>query len=227
MLKIMPWKNGCGSTAEIKIFPSPSTIQDSNFEWRLSSARLTEDSEFSQYPGYARILTLISGEGLLLNDQELGPFEFFKFSGNEKIHGSPIGESIEDLGVIYKEELWQVEFSILEIGRLDQIEVSKGHHFLMPINERFNFQDQEYSPSEFMYINSCLDSSELITTQANSLHNHISTGISTDISDDASDIFTNDVSEKMKTISIQSAKVHDELQKTYLLWVQINPRHPM
>ena len=73
--KIMPWKNGAGTTAEIDISPVGSSLQAADFDWRISSARIEDESRFSKFPGYDRILTVLSGAGLLLNSQELGPFE--------------------------------------------------------------------------------------------------------------------------------------------------------
>ena len=61
--KVMPWKNGAGTTAEIAIEPAGADFREGKFAWRLSSARIEDENQFSQFPGYDRILTVLSGEG--------------------------------------------------------------------------------------------------------------------------------------------------------------------
>jgi environmental stress-induced protein Ves len=67
----MPWKNGLGSTKEIEIFPAGSQMSDGSFLWRLSSATVAANSSFSQFQGYDRWLTVLSGKGLWLNQNYL------------------------------------------------------------------------------------------------------------------------------------------------------------
>jgi environmental stress-induced protein Ves len=60
--RVMPWRNGRGSTLEIG--REPANGQD--FAWRLSLADIDADGEFSAYPGYRRALVLVAGNGLRL-----------------------------------------------------------------------------------------------------------------------------------------------------------------
>ena len=60
------WKNGAGTTREIARKDGPK-----GYFWRLSIAKVTCDSIFSTFPGMARILTVIEGEGLVLQAGEL------------------------------------------------------------------------------------------------------------------------------------------------------------
>ncbi len=60
----LPWKNGQGVTLELAIAPSDADL--SNFEWRISSARVASAGPFSHYPGIDRSLGLLSGAGLRL-----------------------------------------------------------------------------------------------------------------------------------------------------------------
>jgi environmental stress-induced protein Ves len=60
--RIMPWRNGRGSTLEIA--REPATGDD--FAWRLSLADIDRDGEFSAYRGYRRALVLIAGNSLQL-----------------------------------------------------------------------------------------------------------------------------------------------------------------
>lgn len=57
--RVMPWKNGGGSTTEIEIWPAGATLD--GFDWRLSMARIEADGPFSAFPGIDRTLTLLDG----------------------------------------------------------------------------------------------------------------------------------------------------------------------
>ena len=60
--KVMPWKNGLGSTTEIAIFPANAKLDD--FDWRVSMAQVTSDGPFSSFPGIDRTLLVIDGAGI-------------------------------------------------------------------------------------------------------------------------------------------------------------------
>jgi environmental stress-induced protein Ves len=45
----MPWKNGGGETTEIAVFPDGAGLSD--FDWRVSMARVDGDGPFSSFPG--------------------------------------------------------------------------------------------------------------------------------------------------------------------------------
>lgn len=60
--RIMPWKNGGGTTREILAYPSDAE----NFDWRLSIADIQADGPFSPFPGYARTIMLLEGDGMRL-----------------------------------------------------------------------------------------------------------------------------------------------------------------
>ncbi|MFG6084091.1 HutD family protein [Paracoccus litorisediminis] len=67
----MPWKNGRGETVEIAVFPEAAGLDD--FQWRVSMAGVTEDGEFSIFPGIDRTLAVLSGEGIELHVAGRGP----------------------------------------------------------------------------------------------------------------------------------------------------------
>lgn len=132
--KISTWKNGAGVTAEIDIQPPGSDFQEGQYDWRLSSARIEEDSRFSPFPGYDRILTVLSGQGLLLNSQELGPFEVFEFEGEDQIDCAPIENAVEDLGVIFKRGQYQCSMQILNVTAPMYLKLGAGTHFFLPLS---------------------------------------------------------------------------------------------
>lgn len=57
-----PWRNGGGVTFEIAREPPVGDV----FEWRLSLARIDEPGPFSDFSGYERAITLVSGAGCRL-----------------------------------------------------------------------------------------------------------------------------------------------------------------
>ena len=66
----MPWKNGRGETTEIAVWPEGAGLQD--FGWRLSMAGVTENGDFSIFPGIDRTLAVLSGAGINLEVQGHG-----------------------------------------------------------------------------------------------------------------------------------------------------------
>lgn len=63
--RVMPWKNGLGSTTQIAIFPADAGIDD--FDWRISLAQVTSDGAFSSFAGVDRTLLVLSGGGIDLH----------------------------------------------------------------------------------------------------------------------------------------------------------------
>ena len=62
--KVMPWKNGLGSTTEIAIYPKGASLDD--FDWRVSMASVANDGPFSSFAGIDRTLSILDGEGMVL-----------------------------------------------------------------------------------------------------------------------------------------------------------------
>lgn len=61
----MPWKNGGGETTEIAVFPDNAGLSD--FDWRVSMARVEGDGPFSSFPGIDRTLAILEGAGIVLH----------------------------------------------------------------------------------------------------------------------------------------------------------------
>lgn len=66
----MPWKNGRGETVEVAVYPQASGFAD--FGWRVSMAGVTEDGDFSIFPGIDRTLAVLTGTGIELEVQGAG-----------------------------------------------------------------------------------------------------------------------------------------------------------
>ncbi|QKC97421.1 HutD/Ves family protein [Mesorhizobium sp. NZP2298] len=63
--RVMPWKNGGGTTTEIAVSPDGAGLDD--FVWRVSMARVEGSGPFSSFAGIDRTLTVLEGEGIVLD----------------------------------------------------------------------------------------------------------------------------------------------------------------
>ncbi|MFT0861826.1 HutD family protein [Ancylobacter sp. G4_0304] len=63
--RLMPWKNGGGSTTEIAVAPEGAGLEA--FDWRVSMADVAGDGPFSSFPGIDRTLAILSGAGMRLD----------------------------------------------------------------------------------------------------------------------------------------------------------------
>ncbi len=91
--KIMPWKNGGGTTTEIAIFPERAEL--GAFDWRVSIAEVSSEGPFSRFPGYDRTIMLLEGKGMILDAGSNGlielrePFQPQRFPGEWSVIGRP------------------------------------------------------------------------------------------------------------------------------------------
>ncbi len=95
------WKNGGGVTREIA-----RQDTDGEFAWRLSIADVASEGPFSAFPGLQRILTVIEGEGMVLERPGLKPlaanlFEPVAFTGDEPVNGMLPNGACRDFNVIW------------------------------------------------------------------------------------------------------------------------------
>lgn len=107
--KRMPWKNGLGSTLEIKRY------DDSDGQrFRISKASVVEDGLFSDFSGQHRTLVLLSGEGMTLKhqsrydhcSQQLNKtLDIARFSGADETYATLKNNiAIEDLNIMVREK---------------------------------------------------------------------------------------------------------------------------
>jgi uncharacterized protein len=96
----MPWKNGGGVTHEIA-----KEERNGRLVWRLSIATVASDGPFSAFPGLTRILTVLSGPGLVLRSpggvMVAEPLHPVRFSGDLAVTGERIAGDVRDLNVIF------------------------------------------------------------------------------------------------------------------------------
>jgi environmental stress-induced protein Ves len=101
--RIMPWKNGGGTTAEIAARVRPGV---EGFDWRLSLATVESAGPFSSYPGCDRTVVLMAGPGMELDFGLHGHARFERiyqshsFAGEWSTTCTLLGGAIRDLNVI-------------------------------------------------------------------------------------------------------------------------------
>lgn len=103
--RVMPWKNGGGSTTEIAVFPDGAGLDA--FDWRVSMATVSMDGPFSTFPNIDRTLTVLSGRGIVLDvDDGRPPVHLsvadqpLAFPGDVATYGTLIDGPIVDLNVM-------------------------------------------------------------------------------------------------------------------------------
>jgi environmental stress-induced protein Ves len=109
--KVMPWKNGGGTTTEIAVAPEGASLGD--FDWRISMARVGQDGPFSSFPGIDRTLSVLTGKGIRLAfgdgetvslDRATAPFFF---AADRAVGGVLVDGAIDDLNVMSQRGRWR------------------------------------------------------------------------------------------------------------------------
>jgi environmental stress-induced protein Ves len=108
--RVMPWKNGGGTTTEIVVSPVGASMDD--FDWRVSMAHVGGDGAFSSFPGIDRTLSVLRGEGIELAfgdgetvrlDRSSAPF---RFAADRAVEGKLLAGPIDDLNVMSRRGRW-------------------------------------------------------------------------------------------------------------------------
>lgn len=122
---VSTWKGG--KTEQLCIVPEEASLQERNFDIRISSATIDlERSEFSDFTGYRRYLMKLEGDITLLIDDKtiiIKGDEAFEFMGDEKVI-SISKEPSRDFNVIIKKDK-KADISIKENEKLN---TNKGEY---------------------------------------------------------------------------------------------------
>uniref|UniRef100_B0SYU3 HutD-family protein n=1 Tax=Caulobacter sp. (strain K31) TaxID=366602 RepID=B0SYU3_CAUSK len=123
-----PWKNGGGVTREVAVFP-PGAGPDA-FEWRISLAEIAADGPFSAFPGVDRVLTVIEGQGLMLNvDGRLLALDAasppLAFAGDVEVSARLTDGPIRDLNLMVRRGLWRARTRRLTVAGAAEV-AAKG-----------------------------------------------------------------------------------------------------
>ncbi len=160
--KLMPWKNGKGTTTEIAVWPRDAIIAD-GFDWRISLADLDGSGPFSLFPGYDRIIAQISGTDMVLKhkgkaDKILKRFEPYSFAGEWETENILHGKA-QDFNIMTKRGKYRAEAECLHIhNELLRREHSGGVSFLwlisghIQLHESSKGHDHRLDPSHGLEI---------------------------------------------------------------------------
>lgn len=110
--KKVPWKNGQGFTFEIAADP------EIHFDWRISSATVDKDSDFSLYPEYSRTLVILDGALKLIQGdlvQLVHKLEPFCFSGETPTRCELVNGPVHDLNIFVHKNKLSSTVEVIEI----------------------------------------------------------------------------------------------------------------
>jgi uncharacterized protein len=147
-----PWKNGLGTTKELVTWPRGAGMDD--FVWRVSIAHITKDCSFSSFPGIDRVITLLSGAGVVLQSRDRmlhhvldEPLHPFAFSGDTALHATLIKGDCFDFNLM--------TLASACTGRVDMVQakdksfnLKAQHGLVMACTGRWRCSDQEFHPDE-------------------------------------------------------------------------------
>ena len=100
----MRWKNGGGETAEIAVVPEGAGLED--FGWRISMAKVEAGGPFSAFPEVDRTLSILEGEGIVLDIEGRKPVTLtgasapYSFAADAATNAELLGGPITDLNVM-------------------------------------------------------------------------------------------------------------------------------
>ncbi|MGX8007987.1 HutD/Ves family protein [Mesorhizobium sp. ORM8.1] len=135
--RVMPWKNGGGTTTEIAVSPEAAGLDD--FDWRISMARVETSGPFSSFPGVDRTLSVLEEEGIVLDIAGRPPARLtatsapLSFPGDVPTGATLIGGPITDLNVMTRRgrTIHQVE-RLTPSAPLD-VEANAGTTLILPL----------------------------------------------------------------------------------------------
>ncbi|RWB76961.1 MAG: HutD family protein [Mesorhizobium sp.] len=102
--RVMPWKNGGGTTTEIAVSPDGAGLDE--FDWRVSMARVEATGPFSTFTDIDRTLSVLEGAGILLDIAGQPTARLttasvpLAFAGDVPTSAALIGGPITDLNVM-------------------------------------------------------------------------------------------------------------------------------
>jgi uncharacterized protein len=106
------WKNDGGWTTEIAREPGdPAT----DFAWRISIADIESDGPFSSFPGVARELMLLAGNGIELDIDDAPPlrlaerFQRVRFDGESRVECRLLAGPTRDFNVMTRRDATRAE----------------------------------------------------------------------------------------------------------------------
>jgi environmental stress-induced protein Ves len=124
--RVMPWKNGFGTTTEIAIDP-PDADVGGRFRWRLSIADVQRSGPFSAFPGYERTIMVIAGHGmdLAIADQPVRRFDrlfdAYVFSGDSAAECRLLDGPIRDFNLMVERSSVRSRLQVMHLDATSRL----------------------------------------------------------------------------------------------------------
>ena len=153
--RVMPWKNGGGTTTELIIEPSGADL-DSGFLWRLSMAEVGVSGPFSRFEGYDRTLLLLEGRGMRLDFDEQPsmhldrPLEPIAFRGDWLTSGTLLDGPCRDFNIITQRARYRHRLEILHLDSDPRPIFQARIRFVFCVSGRVQVNQCELAPMELL-----------------------------------------------------------------------------
>ncbi|MDX8518080.1 HutD/Ves family protein [Mesorhizobium dulcispinae] len=135
--RVMPWKNGGGTTTEIAVSPNGAGLDD--FDWRVSMARVATSGPFSSFAGIDRTLSVLEGEGIVLDiagqpaSRLTAASAPLSFPGDVPTGATLVGGPITDLNVMTRRSRMTHTVERLPLSGEMRIEQGAGTTLILPV----------------------------------------------------------------------------------------------
>src|SRR5580693_1543340 len=118
--RIMPWKNGLGTTTEIAVHPEGAGLDA--FTWRLSVADLLASGPFSTFAGYDRTIVQLEGAPMTLSHDGLGEHRLrllapYRFDGEAGTFGTLDPPPARDFNVMVRRDRARADVSAHDLAK--------------------------------------------------------------------------------------------------------------
>ncbi|TGQ73224.1 HutD family protein [Mesorhizobium sp. M00.F.Ca.ET.186.01.1.1] len=133
--RVMPWKNGGGTTTEVVVSPDGAGLD--NFDWRVSMARVEGGGPFSSFAGIDRTLSVLEGEGIVLDVAGQPPARLtassqpFSFPADLPTSAALIAGPITDLNVMTRRGRMLHQVEHLAISTPMEIATKEGSTLIL------------------------------------------------------------------------------------------------
>jgi uncharacterized protein len=134
--RVMPWKNGGGSTTEIYVTPGSAA----RFDWRVSIATVSTDGPFSIFAGFERHILVLEGDGMTLEVENhgvaaLAPFKPFSFSGDAIVSGRLNSGPVKDFNLMVRRDFGVGSLRVVQTGEPCHIGGGHGLYLVYVLNK--------------------------------------------------------------------------------------------
>ena len=151
--RVMPWKNGGGTTTEIFVSPNGTAP----FNWRVSIATVNEDGPFSTFNGYERHIMVLSGAGMTLDVEgrgkfSLGPLNPFTFSGDAEVNGSLLSGPVLDFNLMVRRDFGRGILRVMDCSAGHKIGSDHSLQFIHVLQGKFEIGNDRLQPNDSFYL---------------------------------------------------------------------------